>query len=60
MDTLAMALGVQFKTSKDEGLDAPTHSLEFLGIQVSTSPHVMAHPTSAKRDTIVAQSNQLL
>jgi hypothetical protein len=32
MDTLAKDLGIDFKLSKDRGLDAATQQLEFLGI----------------------------
>ncbi len=31
MDALASTLGVEFKASKDEGLDHPIRSIEFLG-----------------------------
>ncbi len=36
MDDLANHLGVEFKATKDEGLDTPTHALEFLGHWVTT------------------------
>ena len=32
MDTLAQDLGIEFKTSKDQGLATATQQLEFLGI----------------------------
>ncbi len=36
MDELASTLGVEFKATKDEGLDKPTCSLEFLGHWLTT------------------------
>ena len=42
MDELATRLGVEFKSSKDEGLDTPTYSLEFLGHWLTTEGVVQA------------------
>ena len=60
MDSLADELGVEFKPSKDEGTTKPTFSLEFLGLQVSTTPFVHAHPTPHKLAKIVEQVEHLL
>lgn len=48
MDTLAEDLGIEFKTSKDEGFDSPTYTLEFLGILLSTYPIIEAKPSPQK------------
>jgi hypothetical protein len=45
MDSLAGDLGVAFKDSKDEGFMYPLTTLEFLGINISTSPRVIAAPS---------------
>ncbi len=48
MDELVLKLGVEFKASKDEGLDTPTWSIEFLGHWLTTEEGVMAYPAPSK------------
>ena len=46
MDSIATELGVSFKASKDEGFSQPTFSMEFLGNLLTTTPVVIAQPTT--------------
>ncbi len=55
MDALASTLGVEFKASKDEGLDHPIRSVEFLGHWLTTDGVVQAQPAPAKLAKLSAQ-----
>jgi hypothetical protein len=48
MNALAIDLGIEFKTSKDEGITTPRTTIEFLGILISTEPTVQAMPSPTK------------
>ena len=54
MDRFASYLGISFKTSKDVGFTTPLTTLEFLGINISTTPEVFASPSTTKLATIRA------
>lgn len=60
MDELANDLGIEFKKSKDVGFNAPTHSIEFLGVNISTTPVITAQPTPLKITKLTTQIHSIL
>ena len=49
LHSLAAQLGIKFKATKQDGLDTPTQTLEYLGVMLDTTGgEVRAYPTAAK------------
>ena len=60
MNQLVSELGVSFKHEKDIGFDQPCHTLEFLGIQLSTAEEpVTAAPPPDKLRSYSAQLQEV-